>query len=101
MLPAFALLLGLCAPTGAQETPPVPPAEGQFFAGSVTALTKQKITVARSVLGKSSEVRAFVITPETRVEGSLRTRSRVTVRFVTKDEADQAVHIIVRTGQKK
>ena len=84
-----------------QETPSPAASTDQFFAGNVTALSKHTVTVGRVVLGKISSIRTFQITPETRVEGNLRVRSKVTVRFVSKEDGDQALHIIVRTGQKK
>ncbi len=87
---------------GASQTPPPSTTStDQFFAGNVTALSGETLTVGRTVLGKISSTRTFRITPETRVEGNLRVRSKVTVRFVSRDDGDQALHIIVRTGQKK
>ncbi len=68
-----------------------------FFSGSVTALSTDGITVTRSVLGDNSSVRRFTITPETRIEGDPRLHAKVTVRFVAEEEADRAVHIIVRS----
>jgi len=73
----------------------------EFFSGVVTTLSENKITVFKTVLGKSSETRTFLITPETRVEGKLRAKVRVTVRYTRADEGDRALHIIVRTSQKK
>jgi hypothetical protein len=67
----------------------------------VTTLAGDKITVFKTVLGKSPETRSFVITPETRVEGKLRVKVRVTVRYTREDEGDRALHIIVRSSQKK
>ena len=64
-------------------------------------LAEDKITVFKTVLGKSSETRTFLITPETRVEGKLRVKVRVTVRYTSEDEGDRALHIIVRSSQKK
>jgi hypothetical protein len=53
------------------------------------------------VLGKSSETRTFAITPATKVEGKLRVKLRVTVRFTKDEDVETAVHIIVRATQKK
>lgn len=75
--------------------------EQNFFAGIVTAIANSKVTVNRTVLGKDSETRTFTITPETRMEGKLRVNARVTVRFVPSEEGDRAIHIIVRSAQKK
>jgi hypothetical protein len=73
----------------------------EFFSGIVTALADDKITVFKTVLGKNSETRTFLITPETRVEGKLRMKARVTVRYTHDEDSDRALHIIVRTSQKK
>jgi hypothetical protein len=68
----------------------------QFFSGVIVAITADRITVSRTVLGNESGTRTFVITPETRIEGKPAAKARVTVRFVTADDGDRAVHILVR-----
>ena len=76
--------------------------EDQFFSGTITALESDKITVTRTVLGTESTTKTFVITSETRFEGKPKLKARVTVRFVTEDEKDRAVHVVVRAnGGKK
>jgi len=85
----------------AQAAAPAEQPRTEFFSGVVTALTADQITVFKTVLGKNSETRTFLITPETRIEGKLRLKSRVTVRYTRAEEGDRAVHIIVRTSQKK
>jgi len=86
-----------------QEQPPAsqPEQQDQYFSGTVTALEESKITVMRTVLGTDSTTRTFVITPQTRIEGKPKVKARVTVRFVTEDDADRAIHILVRTSAKK
>ena len=88
---------------GAQEQPPSVPAqaEDQFFSGTVTALDAAKITVTRTVLGTESTTRTFALTAETRFEGKPKVKARVTVRFVTEDEKDRAVHVVVRAAATK
>lgn len=66
------------------------------FAGSIIELTATKITVSRSILGKPAEKHAFVINSDTRVEGKLRLKLKVTVGFVTTGEGDIARLIVVR-----
>ena len=88
-------------PVRAQGVAPSEQPHSEFFSGVVTALAEDKITVFKTVLGKSSETRTFLITPETRVEGKLRVKVRVTVRYTREDEGDRALHIIVRSSQKK
>ena len=85
----------------AQEPPTSEQARDDFFSGTITVLAEDKITVIRTVLGKSSETRTFAITPATKVEGKLRVKLRVTVRFTKDEDVDKALHIIVRTTQKK
>jgi hypothetical protein len=88
-------------PVRAQGATPSEQPRSEFFSGVVTTLAGDKITVFKTVLGKSPETRSFVITPETRVEGKLRVKVRVTVRYTREDEGDRALHIIVRSSQKK
>ena len=71
-----------------------------FFAGTVVESTAEKITVTRTVLGKP-ENRSFVVTPETKVEGRLRGRVRVTVRYISDDDGDTATMIVVRSAAAK
>lgn len=110
MLPSrqWAVCLSLLACAGAQ-TPPTqsekepkepPPAEQpaeEYFSGTVIAYAGELITVARTVLGKNSSSRHFVISSETLIEGKLKVKCRVTVQYVTRDEVDHALHIIVRS----
>ena len=88
-------------PVRAQDNAPPEQPRSEFFSGVVTTLADDRITVFKTVLGKSSETRTFLITPETRVEGKLRVKVRVTVRYTRQEEGDRALHIIVRSSQKK
>ena len=100
---ALLLLLAPALPVhlGAQSPPATDQPHKEFFSGVITALTDTQITVSKNVLGKSSDVRVFLIAKETRVEGKLHLKARVTVRYTHADDGDHAVHIIVRTAQKK
>lgn len=60
-----------------------------------------RITVSRSILGKPAEKASFLIKPDTKVEGNLRMRARVTVGYVVNDEGNVARLIVVRTSQKQ
>ncbi len=73
----------------------------EFFSGVITVLADNQITVSRNLPGKTAEARIFLIAKETRVEGKLRLKVRVTVRYTHADDGNHAVHIIVRTVQKK
>ena len=88
-------------PVRAQDNAPSEQPRSEFFSGVVTTLADDRITVFKTVLGKSSETRTFLITPETRVEGKLRVKVRVTVRYTRQEDGDRALHIIVRSSQKK
>jgi len=71
-----------------------------FFAGTVTELTTETVTVGRTVRGKA-ESRQFQLTPQTKTEGKLAVRVRVTVRYITDDEGDTATMIVVRGAAKQ
>ncbi len=99
------ILLGLALfwllPVLSQEGERAEPAAEQFFSGIVTDNAPDSLTVTRSVLGKSPVTRTFQITPETKIEGRLRVKARVTVQYAPGDDGDRAVHIIVRSTQPK
>jgi hypothetical protein len=62
----------------------------------VTALADDSITLTRTVLGKST-VRTFAITTETVVQGGKpKLKSKVTVKWVSGENGDRAVKIILR-----
>jgi hypothetical protein len=88
-------------PLGAQSPPATDQPRREFFSGVITVLADDQITVSKNVIGKNSDVRVFRIAKETRVEGKLRLKARVTVRYNHSDDGDHAVHIIVRSAQKK
>jgi hypothetical protein len=104
------LLLSIaCWAVTAQDQPPVPPPSTpapqpapepsyEFVSGTVTDLPAGKIVVNRAVLGKPPEDRTFLITADTKVEGKLRAKARVTVGFKTTEEGDVAMRIIVRNN---
>jgi len=99
---ALLFLLSPTAPFAAQdaaETQVKPKYE--YFSGSITLMDEEKLTVLKTVLGKTSETRTFLITKETRIEGKLKLKARVTVRYTHEDEGYRALHIIVRAAQKK
>ena len=78
-------------------------AEPQYddtFSGPIVELTTSKIVISRSILGKQPEKRTFVIKVDTRIEGKLRVRAKVTVGFITNDEGDVARLIVVRGPAK-
>ena len=68
-----------------------------IFSGTVTKLTADSVTVVRRVPGHAAVTREFVRDEQTKVEGKLRERARVTVRYKAgEDDGFVAVYIIVR-----
>ena len=67
----------------------------EFFSGVVMELSADRLTVERTVLGKSDQ-KKFTISPETKVEGTLKKGARVTVGYNPKADEEVAVRIIVR-----
>ena len=84
-----------------QEQPPVEQPGDQYFSGTVVSFAAERVTVARTVLGRNSSSRYFTITQDTQIEGKLKVKVRVTVQYVTKDEVDYAIHIIERNPPLK
>jgi hypothetical protein len=70
------------------------------FSGPIVEVTATQITVSRSILGKPAEKRTFAIKSDTRIEGKLRVRVKVTVGYVTTDDGDVARLVVVRTSPK-
>jgi hypothetical protein len=97
----FGSLLAICV--AAQDPPPPTetPSPDSFFSGTVLEFKPDKITVSRAILGKPAETRSFSINADTKVEGRLKNRSRVTVRFTSGEEGDIAVSIIVRAEKDR
>ena len=101
ILCAFAILLGVLLPATvpAQDSEPNKTAPaGDIFSGTVTVLQPDSLTVVRRVTGQPPVTRTFVLDSKTRIEGRLKSRARVTVRFVpgTDEGLYTAIYIIVR-----
>jgi hypothetical protein len=103
ILCAFAILLGLLLPAAvpaqdSEQNKTAPAPAGDIFSGTVTVLQPDSLTVVRKVTGQPAVTRTFVLDSKTRIEGRLKARARVTVRFVA--GADEglytAIYIIVR-----
>jgi hypothetical protein len=94
------LLLAMCGnAVSAQEQTPAAEPNFEFVSGTITELPPGRIVVNRALLGKPPENRTFLINADTKVEGKLKPKARVTVGFKSTDEGDVAVRIIVRTSQ--
>lgn len=91
--------LGMAEAEQPQETPPQEepePVSYEFFSGTVVEVQQTKLTVVRTLPGKEPEKATFIMKPDTRVEGKLRSRVRVTVGYITTDEGDVALRVVVR-----
>jgi hypothetical protein len=73
--------------------------EDAFFAGTVASWDAQKIVVSRSVAAKTEE-RTFRVNSSTKIEGKLRAKVRVTVRYTGDEDGDIATLIVVRAPAK-
>ena len=95
------IVIGLLAstPLWADETATSKAADA-FFAGTVMELTSETIMVARTVRGKA-ESRKFQLTPQTKTEGKLAAKVRVTVRYITDEDGDTATLIVVRGAARQ
>jgi len=102
----FVVLLAVArviAQTSVTPTP-APGASGKknapssdIFSGTVTKLTDESVTVVRKVAGHDAVTREFLRGAATKVEGKLREKVRVTVRYKAGEEGGfVAVYIIVR-----
>ena len=102
-LAIFLLLAPLALAQDSDQKQDRTKAEPQYddtFSGPIVELTASKIVISRSILGKPPEKRTFVIKVDTRIEGKLRVRAKVTVGFITNGEGDVARLIVVRGPQK-
>ena len=90
------------ASAGQREAAQQPEAETDTFSGTVTDLKPDRVAVRRSIAGSTAEIKAFLIQPDTRVEGKLRLKARVTVRFVVNADGEAVAKlIVVRQTQPK
>jgi hypothetical protein len=91
-------LLPCGTPALPQETAPPPQKKASpandIFSGTVSELTADSVTVLRRTPAGAS---TFRLDAQTRVEGNLRLKARVTVRYETGEDGQlHALHIIVR-----
>ena len=80
------------------QASPVPKtaAVNDKFSGTVTEVTSDSVTVVRTAPAKMDVTRKFSLDGQTKIEGKLRVRSRVTVQYDGDEGQYRAVHIIVR-----
>jgi hypothetical protein len=97
----FVLAIPLAGLVPRQESVPEAPKKtvvaNDKFSGTVTQLSPDSLTVVRTVPARDAVTRKFVLDAQTKVEGKLRVKARVTVQYSVEDEGQfRAVHIIVR-----
>jgi hypothetical protein len=92
--------LACAGPAGSQK--PAAVSAEEIFSGTVTQFTDRSLTVVHKVPGQPPVTREFVRDGKTTIEGNLRSRARVTVRYRALDNGGfVAVHVIVRSIRLK
>ncbi len=72
-----------------------------YFTGTLVENTPDHLKVSRVLQGKS-EQRVFKVNTQTKVEGGrLRLKARITVRYISGDDSDTAILVIIRPAAKK
>ena len=66
-----------------------------FFAGTVRESSAEMVIGGQDRARANAESRTFRLTPDTKIEGTLESKVRVTVRYVTDDDGDTATLIVV------
>ncbi len=68
-----------------------------IFSGTVSELTANSVTVIRKAPARGAAAGKFLLDAQTGVEGKLRLKARVTVRYQADEDGQlHALHIIVR-----
>jgi len=75
--------------------------QDNYFTGTLVENAPDHMKVSRVLQGKAEE-RIFKVNAQTKIEGGrLRLKQRITVRYITADENDTAILVIVRPAAKK
>jgi hypothetical protein len=90
------LLIGAVLAIAQEEQKPPRPPQESFFSGNVVSFDSTKVTVTRRTLTLSWITKTFLLDSDTKIEGMLKTKARITVKFEKTVEGDRAIHIIVR-----
>jgi hypothetical protein len=70
--------------------------QDNYFTGTLIENASDHLKVSRVLQGKAEE-RVFHVNAQTKIEGGrLRLRERITVRYVSGDDSDTAILVIVR-----
>jgi hypothetical protein len=98
VLLAFALPGTQISAQSATRPDTAAPVHNSYFSGFVADVTPTSVTISRDGPNKELVRRQFVIDSQTKVEGKLRVKARVTVRYEPRPEGDRAIRIIVRAN---
>ena len=80
--------------TGGPAAPPPTSPRAQFFAGTVVELDETHIKVTRTLIGRPTESRSFMVNASTKMNKSaIKVRNRVTVRYKRMPDGDVALEI--------
>jgi hypothetical protein len=75
--------------------------DNNSFTGTLIENTPDHLKVTRIMQGKT-EGRVFKVTAQTKIEGGrLRLKQRIYVRYITDDDSDIAILVIIRPAAKK
>jgi hypothetical protein len=81
--------------------PPTPPPRPQFFAGTITAINNEQITISRTLVGHPPDTRSFHLTSKTKMnKASCKVNTKVTVRYQRLPEGDIALQVLLHPGNK-
>jgi len=77
--------------------------DNNSFTGTLVESTPDHLKVTRpSAVKGTTEARVFKVTAQTKIEGGrLRLKQRIYVRYVSSDESDTAILVIIRPATKK
>jgi hypothetical protein len=77
--------------------------DNNSFTGTLVESTPDHLKVTRpSAVKGTTEARVFKVTAQTKIEGGrLRLKQRIYVRYVSSDESDTAILVIIRPASKK
>jgi hypothetical protein len=101
LIPALLGLLIVCVSLAQEPAKaPVDGTQPSMYSGIVISMGGGKLTVSRHGLS-TPEKRTFSMNSATKVEGKLRTKARVTVRYRTEEDGYLAIAILVRESKKR
>jgi hypothetical protein len=77
-----------------------PEDQDNYFTGTLVENASDHLKVSRNQRGKA-DARVFQVNAQTKVEGRLRLKQRVAVRYISGDDGDIAILVIVRPPAPK